>query len=81
MSEEYLENTICEPTSAQALLERFEYALYRVGVGDAPADTSTDEALEIIAKFLDETIYGVFGADGFSDLNDSKVVIDVPVTF
>ncbi|MBQ4103024.1 MAG: hypothetical protein IJC90_01035 [Clostridia bacterium] len=80
-AEEYLENTICEPTSAQALLERFEYALYRVGVGDAPADTSTDEALEIIAKFLDETIYGVFGADGFSDLNDSKVVIDVPVTF
>ena len=76
-AEEYLENTICEPTSAQALLERFEYALYRVGVGDAPADTSTDEALEIIAKFLDETIYGVFGAD----LNDSKVVIDVPVTF
>ena len=80
-AEEYLENTICEPTSAQALLERFEYALYRVGVGDAPADTSTDEALEIIAKFLDETIYGVFGADGFSDLNDNKVVIDVPVTF
>ena len=80
-AEEYLENTICEPTSAQALLERFEYALYRVGVGDAPADTSTDEALEIICKFVDETIYGVFGADGFSDLNDNKVVIDVPVTF
>ncbi len=80
-AEAYLENTICEPTSAKALLERFEYALYRVGVGDAPADTSTDEALEIICKFVDETIYGVFGADGFSDLNDSKVVIDVPVTF
>ncbi len=80
-AEEYLENTICEPTSAKALLERFEYALYRVGVGSAPADTSTDEALEIIAKFLDETVYGVFGADGFSDLNDNKVVIDVPVTF
>lgn len=80
-AEVYLENTICEPTSAQALLERFEYALYRVGVGSAPADTSTDEALEIICKFVDETIYGVFGADGFSDLNDSKVVIDVPVTF
>ena len=80
-AEVYLENTICEPTSAKALLERFEYALYRVGVGDAPADTSTDEALEIICKFVDETIYGVFGADGFSDLNDNKVVIDVPVTF
>ena len=80
-AEVYLENTICEPTSAKALLERFEYALYRVGVGDAPADTSTDEALEIICKFVDETIYGVFGADGFSDLNDSKIEIDVPVTF
>ena len=80
-AEEYLENTICEPTSAKALLERFEYALYRVGVGSAPADTSTDEALEIICKFVDETVYGVFGADGFSDLNDNKVVIDVPVTF
>ncbi len=80
-AEVYLENTICEPTSAKALLERFEYALYRVGVGDAPADTSTDEALEIICKFIDETLYGVFGANGFSDLNDSKIEIDVPVTF
>ena len=80
-AEEYLENTICEPTSAKALLERFEYALCRVGVGEPPADTSTDEALEIICKFVDETVYGVFGANGFSDLNDSKVVIDVPVTF
>lgn len=78
-AEEYLENTICEPTSAKALLERFEYALYRVGVGDAPADTSTDEALEIICKFVDETVYGVFGADGFSDLNDNNVNIKIPV--
>ena len=78
-AEIYLENTICEPTSAQALLERFEYALYRVGVGDAPADTSTDEALEIICKFVDETVYGVFGGGGFSDLNDSKIEITPPV--
>ena len=78
-AEIYLENTICEPTSAKALLERFEYALYRVGVGDAPADTSTDEALEIICKFVDETVYGVFGGGGFSDLNDSKIEITPPV--
>lgn len=78
-AEIYLETTICEPTSAQALLERFEYALYRVGVGDAPADTSTDEALEIICKFVDETVYGVFGGGGFSDLNDSKIEITPPV--
>ena len=80
-AEELLADTICEPTSAAAMKERFEYALYRVGKRDAAADTSTDEALEIICKFVDETVYGVFGADGFSDLNDSKVVIDVPVTF
>ncbi len=78
-AELYLENTICEPTSAKALLERFEYALYRVGVGDAPADSSTDEALEIICKFLDETVYSVFGADGFSDLNDGNIEITPPV--
>ncbi|MBR6551876.1 MAG: hypothetical protein IKT89_03445 [Clostridia bacterium] len=80
-AEELLADTVCEPTSATAMKERFEYALYRVGKRDAAADTSTDEALEIICKFVDETVYGVFGANGFSDLNDSKVVIDVPVTF
>ena len=80
-SQELLADTICEPTSAAAMKERFEYALYRVGKRDAAADTSTDEALEIICKFVDETVYGVFGADGFSDLNDNKIVIDVPVTF
>lgn len=80
-AEELLADTVCEPTSATAMQERFEYALYRVGKRDAAADTSTDEALEIICKFVDETIYGVFGANGFSDLNDSKIVIDVPVTF
>lgn len=78
-AELYLENTICEPTSAKALLERFEYALYRVGVGDAPADSSTDEALEIICKFVDETVYGVFGSGGFSDLNDGNIEINSPV--
>lgn len=80
-AEALLADTICEPTSAAAMKERFEYALYRVGKRDAAADTSTDEALEIICKFVDETVYGVFGAEGFSDLNDSKIEIDVPVTF
>ncbi|MBO5857288.1 MAG: hypothetical protein J6Q87_03475, partial [Clostridia bacterium] len=74
-----LADTICEPTSAVVMQERFEYALYRVGKRDPAGDTSTDEALEIICKFLDETIYSVFGADGFSDLNDSNVDINSPV--
>ena len=76
---ELLSVTICEPTSANAMKERFEYALCRVGLREPPADTSSDEALEIICKFLDETIYSVFGADGFSDLNDSNVEITPPV--
>lgn len=76
---ELLNDTICEPTSAAAMKERFEYALCRVGKRDPAADTSTDEALEIICRFLDETVYGVFGADGFSDLNDNKVEINPPV--
>ena len=59
--------------------ERFEYALCRLGLRDPAADTSTDEALEIICRFVDETVYGVFGADGFSDLNDSNVEIKPPV--
>ena len=74
-----LEDTICEPTAANAMRERFEYALCRVGKRDPAADTSTDEALEIICQFIDETIYGVFGAGGFSDLNDDNIEIKSPV--
>ena len=75
----FLENTICEPTEAAAMLERFEYALCRVGVRDPEGDTSTDEALEIICAFLDETIYSVFGASGFSDLINSEIAVKPPV--
>ena len=78
-AQDLLADTICEPTSAAAMKERFEYALYRVGKRDPAGDTSTDEALEIICKFLDETVYSVFGGNGFSDLNDSNVDIKSPV--
>lgn len=63
-----LKTTICEPTSANAAKERMEYALCRVGVRDPEEDPSTQEALEIICAFLDETLYTVFGAEGFSDI-------------
>lgn len=76
---ELLGNTICEPTAATAMKERFEYALCRVGKRDPAEDTSTDEALEIICKFVDETVYSVFGASGFSDLNDDSINIQSPV--
>ncbi len=66
-----LQDTICEPTKAEAVTERFDYALCRVGVRQYPEDTMTQEALEIITAFLDETIYGVFGAGGFSDIKDN----------
>ena len=78
-AQELLADTICEPTSATAMKERFEYALCRVGKQDPAGDTSTDEALEIICKFIDETVYGVFGSGGFSDLNDDNINIQSPV--
>ncbi|MBR2876888.1 MAG: hypothetical protein IKC01_07110 [Clostridia bacterium] len=73
-----LDTTVCEPTAATAMRERFEYALCRVGVREPEEDTTSQEALEIICAFLDETIYNVFGADGFSDLK-GNVVIQAPV--
>ena len=33
----------------------------------------------IICQFIDETVYGVFGAGGFSDLNDDNIEIKSPV--
>jgi hypothetical protein len=78
-AQELLADTICEPTAATAMKERFEYALCRVGKQDPAGDTSTDEALEIICKFIDETVYGVFGSGGFSDLNDDNINIQSPV--
>jgi hypothetical protein len=65
-----LNDTICEPTAADAVTKRIEDAIYRVGHnGEIPVeDTSTDELIEQIAYFLDGVITEIFGAgNGFSE--------------
>lgn len=64
-----LQTTICEPTEAEAVSDRLLNALRRVGMQDEAEDTTTGDALETIAKFLDDTIYEVFGGNGFSDIS------------
>ncbi len=71
-----LQNTICEPTEAEAVTERIENAIYRVGHnGQLPEeDNSMDALLEAVAKFLDDTITSIFGSgNGFSDIKDTGV--------
>lgn len=63
-----LENTVCNSAEADACTERVLNALRRVGVRPQPTDNSKDEALEAIAKYLNDVIYIIFGAQGFSDV-------------
>ncbi|MBQ7115510.1 MAG: alpha/beta hydrolase [Clostridia bacterium] len=63
-----LENTICDATEAEAVTDRLLNALRRVGQEGEAEDTSTIDALAVIAKFVDDTIYQVFGGNGFSDI-------------
>ncbi len=65
-----LNDTLCEPTAADAVTKRLEDAIYRVGHnGEIPVeDTSTDDLIEQIAYFLDGVITEIFGAgNGFSE--------------
>lgn len=66
-----LQTTICEPTEAEAVTDRLLNALRRVGQEGEAEDTTTADALEAIAKFLDDTIYEVFGGNGFSDISQT----------
>ena len=62
-----LTDTICEPSVAEAVKERFRNALARVGQEGAPKDETVDKAIETVAAFVDDTIYEIFGGYGFSD--------------
>lgn len=65
-----LNDTICEPTAADAVTKRIEDAIYRVGHnGEVPVeDSSTDDLLEQICYLLDGVITEIFGAgNGFSE--------------
>ena len=71
-----LNDTICEPTAAEAATERIEDAIYRVGHnGELPVeDTTTDELLEAICEFLDGVITAITGSgNGFSDIAQNGV--------
>lgn len=66
-----LETTICEPSVADATRERLLNALRSVGVEKKASDETTDKVLETICKFLDDTLYTVFGGNGFSDISQT----------
>lgn len=71
-----LQDTICEPTAAEATTERVEDAIYRVGHnGELPEeDNSTDALLEAICQFLDGIVTAITGSgNGFSDIFDTGV--------
>ncbi len=63
-----LETTICEASVAEATSDRLLNALRRVGVRGAAEDETLNKALETIAAFVDDTVYSVFGGNGFSDI-------------
>ena len=66
-----LDNTICEPAEAEAVGDRLLEALRRVGKESPAEDETTDQLLETICKFLDDTLYSVFGGNGFSDIGQT----------
>ncbi len=72
-----VDNTICEPTAAEAATERIDDAIYRVGHnGELPAeeDTTTAALLESICEFLDSVITALTGSGyGFSDIAQNGV--------
>lgn len=66
-----LDTTICEPSVAAATTDRLLNALRSVGVEKKASDETTDKVLETICKFLDDTLYTVFGGNGFSDISQT----------
>ena len=71
-----LQDTICEPTAAEAATERIEDAIYRVGHnGELPEeDNSMDALLEALCQFLDSVVTAVTGSgNGFSDIFENGV--------
>ncbi len=66
-----LQNTICEPTEAEAVSDRLLNALRRVGQEGEAEDETMMNVLGTIAKFVDDTLYEVFGGNGFSDISQT----------
>ena len=66
-----LQNTICDPAEAEAVSDRLLNALRRVGQEGEAEDETMMNILGAIAKFVDDTIYKVFGGNGFSDISQT----------
>ena len=66
-----LQNTICDPAEAEAVSDRLLNALRRVGQEGEAEDETMMNVLGAIAKFVDDTIYKVFGGNGFSDISQT----------
>ncbi len=66
-----LETTICDPIEAEAVSDRLLNALRRVGKEGEAEDDTMNEVFEVIATFVDDTIFKVFGGNGFSDISQT----------
>ncbi len=66
-----LDNTICDADEAAAVSDRLLNALRRVGKEGEAEDETMMNVLGAIAKFVDDTIYKVFGGNGFSDISQT----------
>ena len=66
-----LQNTICDSAEAEAVSDRLLNALRRVGQEGEAEDQTMMNVLGAIAKFVDDTIFEVFGGNGFSDISQT----------
>lgn len=66
-----LQNTICDSAEAEAVSDRLLNALRRVGQEGEAEDETMMNVLGAVAKFVDDTIYKVFGGNGFSDISQT----------
>lgn len=66
-----LQNTICDPAEADAVSDRLLNALRRVGKEGEAEDETMMNVLGAVAKFVDDTIFKVFGGNGFSDISQT----------
>ncbi len=66
-----LQNTICDSAEAEAVSDRLLNALRRVGKEGEAEDETMMNVLGAVAKFVDDTIYKVFGGNGFSDISQT----------
>ncbi len=66
-----LQNTICDSTEAEAVSDRLLNALRRVGMEGEAEDETMMNVLGAIAKFVDDTIFEIFGGNGFSDISQT----------